>query len=76
MENKNSDESLKRSHSKSSNFKLTLLCILLVVSFSALWLGLALLKVENLPPALAYILLAGGGAVTVFGLTLLLLFKR
>ena len=36
--------SLQKSHSKASNFKLTLICFLTILFFGALWCGLALLK--------------------------------
>ena len=39
----NKKSSLERSHSKTSNFKLTLLCILLSLGLSAIWAGTALL---------------------------------
>lgn len=35
--------SLERSHSKVSNFKLTLICLLLAIGFAGVWVGLILI---------------------------------
>lgn len=42
-ERNNDKDSLKRSHSKLSNGKLTLLCLFTILAFSTLWVGLAML---------------------------------
>ena len=42
-ERNNDNDSLKKSHSKLSNGKLTLLCLFTILAFSALWVGLAML---------------------------------
>jgi hypothetical protein len=39
--------SLERSHSKSSNAKLTMICFLLSFAVIILWIGIALLKTEK-----------------------------
>lgn len=39
--------SLEKSHSKYSNFKLTLLCILGIVFINFLWIGLILIGLEG-----------------------------
>lgn len=36
--------SLEKSHSKFSNFKLTIICALLSISFSAIWIGISFIK--------------------------------
>lgn len=36
--------SLQKSHSKSSNFKLTLICVCAALFFACLWLGISLIK--------------------------------
>ncbi|MBQ9415794.1 MAG: hypothetical protein IJU20_03000 [Clostridia bacterium] len=52
--------SLERSHSKASNFKLTLICLLLTLGVSAVWAGAALLAAgHTMPGAVA----AAAGAV-------------
>lgn len=38
------NDSLKKSHSKVSNFKLTLICILGAISFFMFWVGVGLLN--------------------------------
>lgn len=39
---------LEKSHSKASNFKLTIICALLAISLSAIWVGLILID-KNKP---------------------------
>ena len=35
---------LQKSHSKVSNFKLTLICLILAIGFGALWVGIGLIN--------------------------------
>jgi len=55
--------SLEKSHSKVSNFKLTLICFLLTLSISAVWVGVSLLL--NVDKVFGSIVL-GAGAVGTF----------
>ena len=70
----NDAESLKRSHSASSNFKLTMLCLLSSVALMALVVGLGLIEYKTMEFALPFII--GGGAVFVLSLFLFSAFKR
>ena len=66
--------SLQKSHSKWSNFKLTLLCLLTSVSVSVFWGALAMN--QRMESGLFYGLLIGSGVLTILCLLLLSLFKR
>ena len=55
--------SLEKSHSKVSNFKLTLICFLLTLSISAVWVGVSLLL--NVDKVFGGIVL-GAGAIGTF----------
>ena len=70
----NNKTSLEKSHSKSSNAKLTLLCLFSVLCFSALWVCLCFLKDDNI----AYIIPACIASAILSFLCLLLFnkFKR
>lgn len=70
----NDQESLKRSHSASSNFKLTMLCLLSSVALMALVVGLGLIEYKTLEFALPFII--GGGVVFVLSCLLFSAFKR
>ena len=70
----NDQESLKRSHSASSNFKLTLLCLLSSVALMALVVGLGLIEYKTLEFALPFII--AGGGVFLLSLFLFSAFKR
>ena len=64
---------LEKSHSKVSNFKLTILCLLTIVFFAVLWYGLITLKMhENF----ALILTIVGGVGTLACICLLNAFSR
>ena len=65
--------SLQKSHSKASNFKLTLICFLTILFFAILWVGLVLIKQEK---TFGIILTCAGGAGTVFCFLLLNAFSR
>lgn len=71
--NMNNNDSLKKSHSKASNAKLTLLCVLTILAFSALWIGLALIPSQQ---TLGWIITIAGGVITLLGLVGFNVFKR
>lgn len=68
------NESLKKSHSKLSNFKLTLLCLFAAIVFSALFIFLILffLYKSNLYLILSIVT----GALTLLSFLLFSFFKR
>ena len=72
-ERNNDKDSLKRSHSKLSNGKLTLLCLFTVLSFSVLWVGLAMLPDYQI---LGLIITIISGVLLVLGLFGFNSFKR
>ena len=55
--------SLEKSHSKVSNFKLTMIAFLGAVGIAALWIGLAIIKMDILYIAIPMI---AGGAFLAF----------
>ena len=64
---------LEKSHSKVSNFKLTLICLLTIIFFAVLWVGLVQLKVlETFGLTLTII----GGVGTLACICLLNAFSR
>ena len=65
---------LEKSHSKSSNAKLTLLCLLAAVAFAALFASLML--IPKLPTYLSIILIAASAIILVLCVLLLKAFKR
>lgn len=69
-------QSLKRSHSKWSNFKLTLVCLLLALSVSVLVASAATIGTEVLPDAVATVAAIASGVLTVLSLFLISSFKR
>ena len=66
--NYNSDESLKRSHSKWSNFKLTLVNLIGILGVSGLWISLAL--------ELEAIFIVISSVIVVLYIVLVNMFKR
>lgn len=67
--------SLEKSHSKSSNFKLTMICFLLTIAISAVWIGLSLvLNLEN--KVIGSILLGAGGVISLLSMFLISRFTR
>ena len=60
---KNEKTSLERSHSAASNFKLTLLCLILTLGVSAIWAGAVLLLASY---TYAGAVLAAAGIVAAF----------
>ncbi len=73
---RNDSESLKKSHSKSSNAKLTLLCFLTILAFSILWVSIALIGSNFLSQSFSIVLCAVSGILTLLGLIGFNLFKR
>lgn len=65
--------SLQKSHSKTSNFKLTFICFIAAFAISALWIGLALIKAN---PTFGYILLPVGAVATIISLFFISKFTR
>ncbi len=72
---KNDEESLARSHSKSSNALLTLLCFLTSLALALLWVGLALLGKED-THTLGLLFTICGAIVTGLGIVGGVVFKR
>ena len=66
--------SLEKSHSKASNFKLTLICFLTILFFALLWVGLSMLKGDL--KTFGIIATCAGGAGTLLCLVLLNAFSR
>ncbi len=67
--------SLQKSHSKASNFKLTMICLMLTISISAAWIGLSLLlNMDN--KTLGSIILGAGGVGTLLFMFLISKFTR
>ena len=60
---KTDKSSLARSHSKSSNARLTLLCLFTGIAFALVWVGLIFLGLDKVPTALAWAVTAVGGLV-------------
>lgn len=69
-------ESLKRSHSGVSNFKLTLVCLLLAISFPVFLAALGTLGTDVLPGAVTVLAMIASGALTALSLVLISIFKR
>lgn len=67
---------LEKSHSKLSNFKLTLICYILAHGIAILWIGLALLKFDKIDEIIRYVILAVGGIFTLLGIILVNAFSR
>ncbi|MCR5705493.1 MAG: hypothetical protein K6G48_01635 [Acholeplasmatales bacterium] len=64
---------LERSHSKSSNFKLTLICFFLSLAVVVLWVGIGLITKEK---EAGLTLTAVGGVFTLLNLFLVARFTR
>lgn len=67
--------SLEKSHSKSSNFKLTFICFLAALSVSLLWVGVSLIFKDNFK-TFGIILTIASGVFTLFTIVLLNKFSR
>ena len=70
----NDNSSLARSHSKSSNAKLTLLCLFSVICFSSLWVFLGLY--QDIDKTISLIGIISSGLLTLLCLLLFNKFKR
>ena len=66
--------SLEKSHSKVSNFKLTMIAFLGAVGIAALWIGLAIIKMDILYIAIPMI--AGGACLSFLSFVLVGKFTR
>lgn len=66
---------LEKSHSKSSNAKLTLICFLAIIAFAAFWIGLALIFMEDYK-MFGYIMAPAGGVVAILAFLLIGKFNR
>lgn len=67
--------SLEKSHSKSSNFKLTMICLMLTIFASIVWVGVALiLNMDS--KVLGSIVLGAGGVGTLLFMWLVGKFTR
>ena len=70
------EESLKRSHSKFSNFKLTLICLLCALSVTLLAASLATIGSGLLLPKILVPAIIVSGLLTLLSLFLIARFKR
>ncbi|MBQ9520257.1 MAG: hypothetical protein IJR67_02145 [Acholeplasmatales bacterium] len=68
--------SLQKSHSKASNFKLTLICLLTALFNALLWTGVAMIFIPMVPSVVAYITLGVGVAGSVLFFLLIGKFSR
>ena len=69
--------SLEKSHSKLSNSKLTLICFMLSLGVSIVWLGvLLLLGFQNIEKAISIATIVVGGVLSVFSVLLVSKFTR
>ena len=67
--------SLEKSHSKVSNFKLTLICFIATISFSLMWVGLALETIDSYK-IFGIILAVCGGVFCALSFLLIAKFTR
>lgn len=65
--------SLERSHSKLSNFKLTLICAILAISFAFVWVGLGIVKYNDI---LGYSVAGVSGVLFIFSFFMIGRFTR
>ena len=65
--------SLEKSHSKASNFKLTMMCLLAAISFSLIFVGLAIL---NKYKTFGIILAVAGGILIILSYLMISRFTR
>lgn len=65
--------SKERSHSKVSNFKLTLIALIAIIGFNAIFVGLILFK-YNMPLSIG--IMAGASIITLFSYFLITRFTR
>lgn len=76
FQQRSEEESLARSHSKSSNFKLTLVCLLFALSIALLAASVGVLAAEMIGTAIATVAVCVFGGLTVLSVFLLTCFKR
>lgn len=69
-------ESLKRSHSKFSNFKLTLVCLLCAISVSLLVASVATIGTDIVSGTVVTVAIIVSGLLTLASLFLISRFKR
>ena len=65
--------SLEKSHSKTSNFKLTMICLIGIIGFNLIFVGLVLF---NYNPIFTYALSGAGIILSLFDLFLINKFTR
>ena len=65
--------SLQKSHSKTSNAKLTLICFLLAISFAGVWIGIGLIGYVKI---LGILITAVCGVIAVLSMMLVGRFTR
>ena len=70
------EESLKRSHSKFSNFKLTLVCLLCALSSVVLVASLATIGTDIIGKTILTAVIIASAALTLSSLLLISAFKR
>lgn len=70
------EESLRRSHSGASNFRLTLICLLFALSLTVLVASVATLGTTVLAEEIVAWALAASGVMTVVSLFLIACFRR
>lgn len=68
--------SLERSHSAVSNFKLTLICLLLSIAVSMVWVGVVLITTHAVELAVGIIVTAVSAAVALISFLLISKFTR
>lgn len=76
MKKMSEEESLRRSHSKTSNAKLTLICLLFALAIPVAVASAATIGTGILPDSVALIGLIAGAAVGVLSFLLISRFKR
>ena len=68
--------SLERSHSAVSNFKLTLICLLLSIAVSMVWVGVVLITTHAVELAVGIVVTAVSAAVALISFLLIRKFTR
>ena len=68
--------SLDRSHSAVSNFKLTLICLLLSIAVSMVWVGVVLITTHAVELAVGIVVTAVSAAVALISFLLISKFTR
>ncbi len=68
--------SLERSHSAVSNFKLTLICLLLSIAVSMVWVGVVLITTHAVELAIGIVVTAVSAVVALISFLLISKFTR